>query len=132
MKKINFYWLVGGLLNLFTAFLHLIGGQLDLINPLISSSLNDEVKTQLLGVWHMVTIVLFGSAVLILLSVFRKTELILGILELIGYSYIFFSLPFLIIGFIYGILVTQWILLFPIGILLLLGNKKYKKVKCEN
>ena len=119
----NYYWIIAGILNLFTAFLHLIGGQMDLINPLLNSSLTDDVKTQLLGVWHMVSIVLFGTSILLLLIGFKRKrypELIV----FTAYLYILLSIPFIIISLIYGMLVPQWILLLPIGILILIGIKK--------
>jgi len=126
MKKINIYWLIAGVLNLFTAFLHTVGGQIDLINPMLKTTLEDEVKTQLLGVWHMVTITLFLSTIIILLVVFKNKIFNNKTLILIGYLYILFSIPFIIVGIIYSILVPQWILLLPIGILLLIGNKRFK------
>ena len=62
MKNKNTYWIIAGILNLFTSILHLIGGQIDLINPLFKSNLSIQIKSQLLGGWHMVTIILFASS----------------------------------------------------------------------
>ena len=63
MKTKNTYLIIAGVLTLFTAFLHLIGGQIDLINPLFKSNLENQIQTELLGVWHMVTIILFASSI---------------------------------------------------------------------
>jgi len=123
MKTKNSYFIFAGFLNFFTAFLHLIGGQLDLVNPLLQSSLSLEIKTQWLGVWHMATIILFASTIILFISAYQQkftTELI----KFIGYLYILLSIPFMITNLIYGILVPQWILLLPIGILTLIGIKK--------
>ena len=62
MTNRNYYWIAAGLINLFTAFLHTIGGQLDLINPMLSSQLSGQIKTELAGAWHIVTIVLLPLA----------------------------------------------------------------------
>jgi hypothetical protein len=35
MKAKNSYWVIAGILNLITFFLHLVGGQIDLVNPMI-------------------------------------------------------------------------------------------------
>jgi len=122
MKTRNYHLITAGIINLFTALLHTIGGQLDLINPMLSSSLNISEKTQLLGVWHMVTVILFSSSLLLLYYAFNKKDRIL--IRVIGYLYILLSIPFIVISLLYGTLVPQWILLLPIGILSILGVKK--------
>ena len=65
-NKKNIYWFIAGILNLFTALLHTIGGQLDLVNPLLNSSLETQTKAEWFGVWHMVTILLFVTSYLVL------------------------------------------------------------------
>ena len=128
MKKKNTYWIIAGILNFITFFLHLIGGQLDLVNPMLDTALNVEKSSQLVGAWNMVTIILIGTSYILLLAGFGKkyttnTELI----RMIGYLNLSFCLPFIIAGFYYGLLVPQWIFFLPIGILTLIGLNKVKK-----
>ena len=127
MKPKNLFLILSGMLNLFTFFLHLIGGQISLIKPLLNSNLDLQIKTELLGVWHMVTIILFITSVILLYIGFnQRKKIFIELLIFIGYLYIFFSLPFIIISILYGLLVPQWILLLPIGIGTMIGVKKMR------
>lgn len=125
MKIRHKFLLIAGLLNLFTAFLHLIGGQLSLIDPMMETDLVNQVKFELLGAWHMVTIVLFYTSYILIKNVL-SIKLIehKEILSFIGFLYIFFGLPSLILTLVNGQLIPQWILLIPIGILTLIDLKK--------
>jgi len=128
MKTKNNYWIIAGILNLITFFLHLIGGQIDLVNPMMATSLSIEKSSQLVGAWNMVTIILIATSYVLLLAGFNKkystnTELI----RLIGYLNLSFCLPFIIASFYYDLLVPQWIFFLPIGILTILGLNKAKK-----
>ena len=117
MKTKNTYWIIAGVLNLLTLFLHIIGGQLELVNPMINTSLSIEKSSQLVGGFNMVTIIILATSYILLLAGFGKkystnTELI----KLIGYLNLSFCLPFIIVGFYYGLLVPQWIFFLPIGV----------------
>lgn len=46
-----------------TAVAHAIGGQIDTVRPLLASNLDDTARLTLLGVWHVVTATLAGSAI---------------------------------------------------------------------
>ena len=122
MNTKNRYLIIAGVLNLMTFFLHLIGGQVDLVNPMIETSLVIEKSSQLVGAWNMVTIILLVTSYILLSAGFGKkystnTELI----NLIGYLNLSFCLPFILTGFYYGLLVPQWIFFLPIGILTIVG-----------
>ena len=128
MKTKNKYWIIAGILNLITFFLHLIGGQLDLVNPMIETPLILEKSSQLVGAWNMVTIILIATSYILLSAGFGKkystnTEMI----KLIGYLNLSFCLPFIIAGFYYGLLVPQWIFFLPIGVFTLIGMNKTAK-----
>jgi len=126
MKK-NIYFIIAGLINLFTAFVHLIGGQLSLVDPMLDGSMTIQAKTEWLGCWHVISIILFASAIYILLKAFKGYEPSdHKVLKLLGYLYIAMSLPFIIVSFIMGALAPQWILLLPIGLLVLVGLKRMK------
>jgi len=127
MKTKNIYLIIGGIINLFTAFLHLIGGQITLIKPLNDSNLELQVKTELLGVWHMVTIILFLTSFLLLYFGFKQGKsLPKELIKFIGYIYILFSVSFIILSIINSQLAPQWTLLLPIGVLALIGIRKSK------
>lgn len=123
MKK-NIYWLIAGIINSFTALLHTIGGQLDLVNPLIESNLTTEQKGQWFGAWHIVTLTLFFTAYILLKNVFKPDQKESATIKYIGLAYILFSVPFIISSLTNQLLIPQWILLLPIGLLITIGNKK--------
>lgn len=127
IRKINYYWLIAGIVNLLTALIHTFGGQLDLVNPLLKSNLADQTKAEWFGVWHLVTLLLFATSYEILRNTLvavqvRKSEIITSI----GYLYILFSIPFIVTSFYFSLLAPQWILLLPIGLLILFGKEKEK------
>ena len=121
----NIYIKIAGIINLFTALLHLIGGQIDLVNPLLNSDITTQQKGELIGAWHIVTILLFYTAFIILQSGFKNNN-IQNYLQLksLAILYILSGIPFIAISVWLGIFAPQWILLMPIGILLLLGLRK--------
>jgi hypothetical protein len=123
--KKNIYWLVAGITNLFTALLHTIGGQLDLVNPLTESNLTTFQKGQWFGGWHIVTITLFFTSYLLLKNALRPAENEKRTMKYIGTLYLLYSIPFIISSFMNQLLIPQWILLLPIGVLTIIGNKLY-------
>ncbi len=130
MKTINIYYIIAGVINLFTALLHTIGGQIGLINPFLESNLENQTKTELLGVWHMVTVMLFASSFIFIHMGFKQKEkLNTELPSFISYLYILFSAVFIIVSLLNETLAPQWILLLPIGILGLLGVKKTKSAR---
>lgn len=123
--KRNIYWIIAGIVNLFTALLHTISGQIELVAPMLKSNLVEQAKAEWFGVWHMVTILLFGTSYFVLKNAIiaiqkRQTEL----MKYIGILYILLSVPFCISSLVHNLLAPQWILLLPIGILMYLGTKK--------
>lgn len=127
----NTFWIIAGCLNISTAFLHLVGGQLDLIDPLFQSNLQQQVQTELLGVWHMVTVILFVSSYIYLKNGWTKKDKQSDVISLLNILYISFALVFVGVSLYQSILAPQWILLFPIGLLGFIGEKK-NKVKIDN
>ena len=126
MKKI--YIKIAGIINLLTALVHLLAGQIDLVNPLNSSSLELQQKAEWVGVWHLVTILLFYTSYLILkegLTKANKTDL--GQLKSLGVLYVLAGVPFMLSSVYFTVFAPQWVLLMPIGILVLLGLKNRTK-----
>lgn len=125
MKNKNIYLIVAGLINGFTFLLHLFGGQVTLVDPMLETSLSLEITSQLVGAWHIVTIILLATSIILLLAGFSKKYIMSkDLLYFIGYLNLSFCLPFIIESFYYTILVPQWILFLPIGLLTILGIKK--------
>ncbi len=125
MNTRNNYLLIAGLINLTTFFLHLIGGQIDLVDPMMHSALPLEKTSQLLGAWHMVTIVLLATSyVFISAGLGKKYAHSYDLLHCSAYLNLSFCIPFLAAGFYYGLLVPQWVFFLPIGVLGILGVRK--------
>jgi len=126
MKK-NTYWIIAGTLNLITFFLHLIGGQASLINPMLDTTLSIEIKSQLVGAWNMISNILLATSLVLLYAGFKqKITSNLELISFVGYLNLSFCFPFILTGFYYGLLVPQWIFFLPIGILTIIGIKKAK------
>lgn len=128
MESKNKYWILAGTLNLLTFFLHLIGGQLDLINPMVETALSIEKSSQLVGAWNMVTIILLATSYILLMAGFgKKYSTNIELIKLTGYLNLSFCFPFIIASFYYGLLVPQWIFFLPIGLFIILGINKLKR-----
>ena len=124
MNNRNYPLLIAGIICLLTALLHTIGGQIDLISPLIDSELTTQTKTELLGVWHMITVLLFVFAYILLRNGIHLSQK--ASVELIAILFIFFGLVFILVSFTQGTLAPQWILCLPIGGLSWWGLKRYR------
>ncbi len=123
MKRI--YIKIAGIVNLFGAILHTIGGQIELVNPLLDSNISMQQKGELTGAWHIVTILLFLTSFLILRMGFKKVaNQSKEQLKSIAILYLLSAIPFIITSYWYGVFALQWVLLMPIGILLLVGLQK--------
>lgn len=123
MQTKNYYLIIAGAICFFTALLHTIGGQLDLIDPMLESNLKTQTKTELLGAWHMVTVIIFVAAIVFLKNGFRPVENQNYLVRLMAWLFILFSVVFIGVSVFNKVLAPQWILCLPIGILALLGAK---------
>lgn len=130
MNTKNPYLIIAGVLNLLTFILHLIGGQLDLVNPMVDSSLSLDKSAQLVGAWNMVTIILLATSYVLLAAGFgKKYAGNMEMIKFVGYLNLSFCLPFIVASFYYGLFVPQWIFFLPIGVLTLMGINKMKNLK---
>lgn len=121
MKTRNYYLLIAGIICLFTALLHTLAGQIDLVEPMMTSSLQEQTKTELLGVWHMVTVVIFVAAYILLRNGWKPRENQGALLKGIAYLFLAFGGVFIGVSLFRGVLAPQWILCLPIGGLALRG-----------
>ncbi|MEE9437391.1 MAG: hypothetical protein V3V14_00235 [Saprospiraceae bacterium] len=128
MKKRNIYWIIAGLIDLLTTFVHLIAGQIDLVNPLLNSELQLQTKTEWLGVWHAISVFLLFHTIILLRYGFNKTKIPpIDLLTYLGWFYLLIAIPFMIVSGIQSTLAPQFIIFLPIGIFILLGIKKHKQ-----
>ena len=123
--------LTAGAVGLFTTALHIFGGQITLIRPLLQSTLASDVKACLLVCWHTVSAYLLLTSGLYLFAGLNPpaepTQDIAVLLNAISSFYLLFTALFIVIGwtfFGYRTLykLPQWTLLLPIGVLGLLGT----------
>jgi len=128
LKNRNIYFLLAGVINGFSALLHLLAGQLDLVDPLLNSNMDQQMKTEWLGVWHMVSIILFLTSYYLVKYGMNPPKKSRGeVIQVIGILYLLFSVPFILSGIDMKVLAPQWILLLPIGILTFIGSKNLKR-----
>ncbi len=124
----NYWWLVSGGIGLITAFIHLIGGQFDVIKPFLQCDLVAVPKATLHACWHMVTVILFASAIALLYSGVNPTSTGSNALALfIGGQFVAYAIVFLVFALAgnWGkklIRLPQWTLLLPIGVLSIVGS----------
>lgn len=125
LKNKNIYWIIAGIISSFTALIHTLVGQLDLVNPLLESNLSRQAKTEWLGVWHIVTAVLIITSYYLLRYGFNTTQKKNSdVIQLIGILYILFSIVFIGSSLLMQVFAPQWILLLPIGVLSLIRKSK--------
>jgi len=123
MNKI--YFKVAAIINLGSAFIHTFLGQIDLVNPLLVSDLSTQVKAEMVGAWHIITIILFATSIPLFKAAFNKLEASqIDLLRFIAWLYVLFAIPFIVSSIWYSVFAPQWVLLLPIGILTLIGLKK--------
>jgi hypothetical protein len=116
------YIKIAGAVNLLGAILHTIGGQIELVNPLLNSNISIQQKSELTGAWHIVTILLFLTSYTLLKIGFRKDRIQeIALLKPIAILYILSGIPIITTSLLYEANAFQWILLMPIGFLLLKG-----------
>jgi len=121
----NKYWLIAGILTIITFFAHLVGGQMDLVNPMLDSNLSDQAKTEWLGAWHMISFVLLGTAMIYMKKGFNdQGEKDHEIIAFISYLFITFAISFILANVYQFVFSPQAIVLLPIGLLGLFGVKK--------
>ncbi len=120
MKKKHLI-LIAGLLSLFTAVLHVVAGQISLMNPLSDSNLSSQIKTEMIGAWHMITVMLFGSAIILWKHYTNENPNNYLLLKYLGIVHLLFAVSFIGSSIWMGVFAPQWVLFLPIGIFILLG-----------
>ncbi|WP_114767914.1 hypothetical protein [Vibrio rhodolitus] len=123
----NIWLLIAGVLGIFTALVHVFAGQVDPVRPFLKSTLAEVPKATLLACWHLVSVTLISSSLVILYIAWFDFSLQYLLVQFIGWLYVLFALVFISVGwyfFAHKVFFTlpQWILLLPIGGLALYGT----------
>jgi len=118
----NIWILSSGLLALLTALIHVFAGQIDPVRPFLKSTLDDIPKASLLACWHLVSVTLFVSSLVLLYVGWYDIDSLYFIIQLLGFLYILYASVFVAVGlYFFGlkavVKLPQWILLLPIGLL---------------
>lgn len=126
MKKLL---IIAAIINLTVAIIHTIIGESDIVTPLLATDAPDTVRWTLHSAWHMISVVLFISA-LTLFYLNRKGKedpqsMVLS--KYIGIQYLALAMVFVVTSVIYGIFFPQIVMLAPIGILALLASRAASK-----
>ena len=122
----NTWIFIAGIIGLFTTLVHIIGGQLDPVRPFLKSDLPDIPKATLLGCWHMVSVTLLMSGLVLTYVGWFNLSSFQNIVIGISVNFIIFSLVFIAVGWHFFkfqtfVKLPQWVLLLPIGTLGLIG-----------
>ena len=118
----NIWIFSSGLLALFTTLVHVFAGQIDPVRPFLKSKLDDIPKATLLACWHLVSVTLFVSSLMLLYVGWYGIDSLYFLIQLLGFLYIMYASVFVAVGlYFFGakvfVKLPQWILLLPIGFL---------------
>ncbi|WP_295890637.1 hypothetical protein [uncultured Vibrio sp.] len=122
----NIWIFSSGLLALFTTLVHVFAGQIDPVRPFLKSKLDDIPKATLLACWHLVSVTLFVSSLMLLYVGWYGIDSLYFLIQLLGFLYILYASVFISVGlYFFGfkafVKLPQWILLLPIGLLAING-----------
>jgi hypothetical protein len=128
MKKLL---IIAATINLAVAIIHTIIGESDIVAPLLATDAPDTVRWTLHAAWHMISVVLFISALtLFYVSLKGKDDPRSMVLSTyIGIQYIALAMVFVVTSVLYGIFFPQIVMLAPIGILAILASRAASKTK---
>ncbi|MEZ8415092.1 hypothetical protein AB6C71_20210 [Vibrio splendidus] len=118
----NIWIFSSGLLALFTTLVHVFAGQIDPVRLFLKSKLDDIPKATLLACWHLVSVTLFVSSLMLLYVGWYGIDSLYFLIQLLGFLYILYASVFVAVGlYFFGakvfVKLPQWILLLPIGFL---------------
>lgn len=120
--------LAAAILAAFTAAVHTIGGTLEIHAPLLAAPLPESLILLMYACWHLVTVTLVLSAVaLYWTSCGNRVVTNYALPIFVGVLWLLFGLVFILValyfaGFKALVMLPQWTLLIPIGMLSLFGG----------
>jgi hypothetical protein len=121
--------IIAALINLAVAVVHTFVGEASIIAPLMTSDAPDLVKATLHSAWHMISVVLYLSALtLFYLSRREARDPAVKLLSgYIGVQYVALAMVFVVTSVIYGQFFPQIVMLLPIGLLSLWAAQMARK-----
>lgn len=122
MKNKAYFW--AGLIGLFTALLHTVGGQIELVNPMLDGNMTAQMKTEWLGAWHMVTILLWVFGFILFKNGRQENPADRSLIQVIGWLSFLFGICFILASIYQGQHAPQYILIWPVALLIYFGLKK--------
>ncbi|MCJ0872055.1 hypothetical protein [Streptomyces sp. AP-93] len=123
----NSWFLAAGITAVGVAAVHIIGGRRDVVRPLLSCGLADEPKRVLHAVWHMVSVDLVLSGLVLLYLAQADGAPGTGLVAwFVAAHFIAYAAAFLVVTLSVGwprplLRLPQWILLLPIAVLAAAG-----------
>ena len=121
--------LFAAIINAAVAIIHTIIGESDIVAPLLATDAPDTVRWTLHAAWHMISVVLFISAITLFYVSRRGKDyphrIVLS--KYIGIQYLALAMVFVGTSVIYGIFFPQIVMLAPIGILAMLASRAVSK-----
>lgn len=112
----------------FAAFLHTVFGTAEVHSPLLQSAMPLKVSLLLYVCWHLITVVLIGSTIVLFIAVrARGQNSWIVAARFVGALWITFGLVFIGVALVFAdaamlLILGQWIILIPIGLLAFYGN----------
>lgn len=125
----NGSWIMAAALAALTTFVHLQFGGEDVIVPLLQGSVDEVAKITLHAVWHMVSVVLGSSALALLMAGFEGGASRLSLMRWLAWQHALFGalcvgLGAQRFGWLGVWLLPQWVLLWPIALLIWWGIRR--------
>ncbi|TXS49101.1 hypothetical protein [Streptomyces sp. t39] len=123
----NGWLLAAGITALIVAMVHIVAGHRDVVRPLLSCGVADEPKRVLHAVWHMVSIdLVFSGLVLLHLSLKDGTPGAGMVAWFVAAHFLAYAAVFLVVTLSVGwpgplLRLPQWILLLPVAALTAAG-----------
>lgn len=112
----------------FTAALHLFGGTPEIQGPLLVSAMPMEISLLLYACWHLVSIVLIGSAVVLFAAALsNEPPGWQPAVRFVAIMWLSFGAVFIAVALVFSgppmlLKLPQWVLLLPVGALALKGS----------
>ncbi len=131
MFQKNIFWIIAGLLNLAAALIHMFPKQEAFIDPILATSqLKNAVVSEIFGVWHMVTVLLFLTTFFLLMKGFsgEKPQNTEGAC-LVGILFFVLTLPYIAVFEMFRNFVPFGFLFLLMGIFVFIGVYREKKNK---
>jgi len=118
-------FLLAGLLCLGTGVVHAVMGGIDILNPVMASTLSLEVRTASMAVWHGVTLIFILSVIAFFWAFAVGCARARPVGILLGTFYLLFAGIFAALSFLWfedPMVLPQWTLLAPIGLFSLIAS----------